>query len=61
MLSLMLIMLVSGCVTVSHEALCDGTKRDRADLALALSHSDDDAAVVAGANLIRKLDRGCAK
>jgi len=40
--------------------LCDGTRRERADLAAALASSPDVAAVRAGAALIFKLDAGCS-
>ena len=54
---------VTGCVTVtpaSNEAMCDGTRAARADLAQALAASPDDSAVVAGAMLIAKIDAGCS-
>ena len=56
--------LVSGCASVtptSDSALCDGTRQARADLAAALADDPNDRAVIAGADLIDKLDAGCAK
>ena len=53
---------VTACAPViltSGDALCDGTRRERADLAAALASSPDVAAVRAGAALIFKLDAGC--
>ena len=47
-------------IPTSGDALCDGTRRERAELASALASSPDDAAVRAGAALIFKLDAGCS-
>ncbi len=54
--------LATGCVSVtptSDDALCDGTRRARADHAAALAVSADDRAVVTGARLIGLIDAGC--
>ena len=62
-MALTLTSLAAGCSlespTASDAALCAGTRTARADLAAALAASPDDAAVVAGANLIAKIDAGC--
>jgi len=42
-----------------NDAICDGTRAARADLAAALAVSPDDRAVVSGARLIRQMDAGC--
>lgn len=58
----MLMMLASGCAPASRtsgDAICDGTRTARADLAQALAASADDQAVVAGARLIELIDAGC--
>ena len=43
----------------SGEAICDGTRAARADLAATLAVSQDDAAVKTGARLIVLIDKGC--
>lgn len=58
----MLMMLAAGCAPAtrtSGDAICDGTRAARADLAQALAASADDQAVVAGARLIEQVDAGC--
>ena len=52
-----------GCASVtpaSHSAICDGTRAARASHAAALAVSPDDRAVATGADLISKIDAGCA-
>lgn len=58
---LMLTTLASGCVSASHDALCSGTRAERADLAAALAVTPDDRVAVAGAALVLKMDAGCGK
>lgn len=58
----MLMMLAGACTPAtrtSGDAICDGTRTARADLAQALAASADDQAVVAGARLIELIDAGC--
>lgn len=56
-LPLTLTMLVSACVNAS--AICEGTRAERDALTDALLLDGGDASVVAGYNLISKLDAGC--
>jgi hypothetical protein len=56
-------LLVAGCLNATppaSDAICDGTRQARADLAAALAVSADDRAVLAGAQLVQLIDAGCA-
>lgn len=58
----------SGCVNETPRpveppkppAICDGSRAARAALAAVLAETQDDRALMAGANLIDILDAGCA-
>jgi hypothetical protein len=55
---------VTACVSAtprSGDAICDGTRAARADLAQALAETQDERALMTGARLIGLLDAGCAK
>ena len=54
-----LMLLLSGCVSVSAPAICKGTERPRDALTAALLADGGPQSTVAGANLIAKLDAGC--
>lgn len=57
-----LTLLAAGCTSVtqtSGDALCDGSRKARADHAAALAVSPDDRAVTTGARLIALIDAGC--
>ena len=56
----MLLMLVSGCLSVNGAAICDGTKRLRDAHSEALLADAGDQSVITGAALIGALDAGCA-
>ena len=61
-LALCLMMPVSGCMTgpgTSGVAICDGSRKARADHAAALAASPDDRAVITGARLVALIDAGC--
>ncbi len=51
--------LVTSCASVSQNAICDATIKDRDALTQALLLDGGDVSVVAGQNLIAKLDAGC--
>ncbi len=55
------LLFASGCVSVSHEAICTGTRAATADHAAALAVSLDDRAVITGGALIAQLDEGCGR
>ena len=55
-----LVMLVSGCLSVNGAAICDGTKRLRDAHADALLEDAGDRSVVTGAALIGAIDAGCS-
>ncbi|MDE0590406.1 hypothetical protein OU789_10755 [Halocynthiibacter sp. C4] len=58
-LSLVLMMLASGCANGSLEAFCHAS-RDTVDIhADALANSPDDRSVISGANLIAQWDAAC--
>ena len=56
---LSLTLLISGCATVPQSAICAGTERERDALNVALLADGGPQSLVAGANLIAKLDAGC--
>ena len=58
---LMCCALLSACVrpTPSSLAICDGSRKARADHAAALAVSPDDRAVITGARLVALIDAGC--
>ncbi len=51
--------LATSCASVSQNAICDATVKDRDALTVALLEDGGDASLVAGQNLIAKLDAGC--
>lgn len=59
MISLTLILLVSGCATGSLEAFCESTRKTADELKTALLQDGGDASVVAGANLLSEYDGAC--
>jgi len=57
-----LLLLASGCSTMqikSGDAICDGTKKARADLAQALLNDGGDRSVVAGQVLLSQMLEAC--
>lgn len=58
-----LLSVASGCtpVPVSGDAVCLGTAKPAAKLAAVLAETPDDAAAVAGQELIATLDAGCRR
>ena len=52
-------MLGGGCVSVSHNALCEGTGPALARHAAALAETPDDAVALTGADLVALIDAGC--
>jgi hypothetical protein len=58
-LLLMLTTLAGACVNVNQTAICEGTRAERDALADALLLDGGDASVIAGHDLISKLDAGC--
>lgn len=65
MLRLLIIptMLLTGCATAtpnSADAICDGTRKARADHAAALVRDGGPLSLVTGQALISKIDAGCA-
>jgi len=57
-----LLLYVSGCAPVtpeSSDAICDGTRKARAEHAAALAASPDVAVLPTGAALIAMIDAGC--
>ena len=61
-MAMILKLLAAGCTSVtqtSPEAVCDGSRKARADHAAALAVSPDDRAVITGARLIALIDVGC--
>jgi hypothetical protein len=58
-----LLLLASGCSITpirSGDAICDGTRKARADLAQALLNDGGDQSVVAGQTLLAQLHGACA-
>ena len=55
----MLTLLLTGCVSVSQVAICDGTKASRSDLADALVAGAPDRVILSGAILIAQIDAAC--
>lgn len=58
-----LLWLATGCVRetpASGDAMCEGTRRARADLAAALVLDGGDGSVVAGDRLITLIDAACS-
>ena len=55
----MLTLAVSGCVTVSQTAICDGTNGLRNDHADALLEDGGERSILTGAALIMAIDKGC--
>ena len=58
---MMLTMLASGCVSVSPDAICAGTRDARADHAAALAVTADDLVAVTGAALVVQIDAACGE
>ena len=58
---IMLMMLVTGCTTVSYEAICAGTKKATDDHVAALLADGGDLSVVTGQALVSQLDAGCGR
>ena len=59
-LSVMLVLLVSGCVTtVSDSAICDGSQSLREAHIKALLEDGGDASVISGAALLEALQSAC--
>ena len=62
-LPLMLMLLVSGCITAtqnSGDAICAGTRQARTEHAQALGIDGGPLSLVTGQALISKIDAGCA-
>ena len=62
--TLALTLFVSGCAAAtltSGEALCQGSRAERAALAKALADTPDEAVLQAGAALILVIDAGCSQ
>ena len=55
----MLTLLLTGCVSVSQVAICDGTKASRSNLADALVSGAPDRVILSGAVLIAQIDAAC--
>ena len=51
--------LLTGCVSVSQGAICDGTKASRSELADALIAGAPDRVISSGAVLIAQIDAAC--
>lgn len=58
---LTLMLPVSGCVSVSPNALCEGTGPALARHAAALAETPDDAVAITGADLVSLIDAGCGR
>lgn len=58
---LTLMLLVSGCATVSRDALCEGTRQAAANHAATLAASPDDPSVQTGQILLAQIDAGCVR
>lgn len=61
-MAMILLLLASGCSTTqirSGDAICDGTRQARADLARALLDDGGDQSVVAGQVLLAQLQAAC--
>lgn len=62
---LMLGALLTGCVSATRgaidSAICDGTRKARADHAAALVEDGGPLSLVTGAALIMQIDAGCAR
>ena len=61
-MAMTLTLLAAGCQSVtqtSGSAICDGSRKARADHAAALAVSPDDRAVITGARLVALIDAGC--
>ena len=58
---LMLPMLGGACVSVSPNALCEGTSPALARHAAALAETPDDAVAITGADLVALIDAGCGR
>lgn len=62
-MAMILPLIVSGCaiaMPTSGDALCDGTRDERAEHAAALAETPDERALATGTALIAKIDAGCA-
>lgn len=53
------LLLLTGCVSVSQVAICDGTKASRSNLAEALVAGAPDRVILSGAILIAQIDAAC--
>lgn len=58
---LTLMLLASGCVSASPDALCEGSRAALARHAAALAETPDDAVAVTGADLVSLIDAGCGR
>lgn len=54
-------MLGGACVSVSPNALCEGTGPALARHAAALAETPDDAVAITGADLVALIDAGCGR
>ena len=57
------LMLLTGCVSVSQVAICDGTKASRSELANSIldaaSDGASDSVILSGTKLIAQIDAAC--
>ena len=56
---LTLMLLASGCVSASPDALCEGSRAALARHAAALAETPDDAVAITGADLVALIDAAC--
>ena len=57
---LTLMLLASGCVSASPDALCEGSRAALARHAAALAETPDDAVALTGADLVSLIDAACS-
>lgn len=55
----MLLMLLTGCVSASQVAICDGTKASRSELANSILDGAPDRVILSGTKLIAQIDAAC--
>ncbi len=53
------LLLLTGCVSVSQVAICDGTKESRSELANSILDGATNSVILSGTKLIAQIDQAC--
>jgi len=56
---MMPLLLLTGCVSVSQVAICDGTKASRSELANSILDGASSSVILSGTKLIAQIDAAC--